>query len=69
MSGRALRRLPVLVLARYISLGPTGNSDCLEDTSMQPNGHQRGSGPNMDVWLDIMERAIVEQANEQGRLS
>ena len=69
MSGRALRRLPVLVLARYISIGQTGSNDNpITSTNMQPNGHPRGLSANLDVWLDMMERVIIEQANEHGRL-
>ncbi|KAJ7095198.1 P-loop containing nucleoside triphosphate hydrolase protein [Mycena belliarum] len=66
MSGRALRRLPVLALARYIGTGhltihsdgaPTANS------ARKPN-----AGADVDVWLEGMEKVVKEQAKEHERL-
>ncbi|KAF7331799.1 AAA domain-containing protein [Mycena kentingensis (nom. inval.)] len=58
MSGRALRRLPVLALARYIGVcHPTSSS-----------GNRKQGGADVDVWLDGMEKVIVEQATEKEKL-
>lgn len=61
MSGRSLRRLPVLALARYIGIGNVSQSST----------HMEGidGGADVDRWLDGMERVVKEQAQEQERLS
>ena len=73
MSGRSLRRLPVLAHARYI-----GTLPMLSRTSAQVNGatktkrnglaaENRGAGSAVEVWLDAMERVIDSQASERER--
>lgn len=64
MSGRALRRLPVLALARYLGLG---------STSYRGEGSAQHSAPvqsaaDIDVWLDGMEQVIQEQMKEREHL-
>ncbi|KAJ7283884.1 P-loop containing nucleoside triphosphate hydrolase protein [Mycena rebaudengoi] len=59
MSGRALRRLPVLALARYIG---TGNIH----STVTANGANKGA--DVDVWLEGMEKVVREQAKELERL-
>ncbi|TRM68305.1 P-loop containing nucleoside triphosphate hydrolase protein [Schizophyllum amplum] len=57
LSGRALRRLPVLALARYISTGSIS----------APGGKRRGVA--VEVWLEGMEKVVREQEKELQRLS
>lgn len=64
MSGRSLRRLPVLAHARHIGTMP----------HMVPRrgGHAQGTtstqGTDVMVWLDAMEKAVDGQATERGHL-
>ncbi|KAJ7068074.1 P-loop containing nucleoside triphosphate hydrolase protein [Mycena amicta] len=64
MSGRALRRLPVLALARYIGVGylvpPTTSSAAL--------GTHKQTGADVDVWLDGMEKVIRDQGLEKEKM-
>ncbi|KAJ7638612.1 P-loop containing nucleoside triphosphate hydrolase protein [Roridomyces roridus] len=61
LSGRALRRLPVLALARYIGIGHlTGPPTA--------NGARKGAGADVNVWLEGIEKVVKEQAKEQERL-
>lgn len=62
MSGRALRRLPVLALARYIGVGSLGNA---YGASQAPNGR---SGAPVEVWLAGMEKAVSDQGMQQEKL-
>jgi pachytene checkpoint protein 2 len=76
MSGRALRRLPVLALAKHM-----GNGIAFSNLSVSgrgatqtnlTNGHALNpvsvGGGDVEVWLDGMESVIKEQATEHGRL-
>ena len=73
MSGRALRRLPVLALARYIGVGhlyiprfefkAPASSQAVSDPLTEGN-----RGADVEVWLDGMERAVEEQAEGRVRL-
>ncbi|GJE84624.1 AAA family ATPase [Phanerochaete sordida] len=70
MSGRSLRRLPVLAHARYI-----GTMAMLPPTSLSPrtNGtsgknHQKGPGTDVLVWLNAMENVVDGQAVEREHL-
>lgn len=76
MSGRALRRLPVLALARYIGIGTT--STALAMKPGQPNGTKTGQlgshgasigGAEVVIWLDAMERVVQEQISESAKLA
>ena len=71
MSGRSLRRLPVLAHARYIGTLPSA----LARASARPNGptkssdyEPRGGGAAVETWLDAMERVVESQATERARL-
>ena len=58
MSGRALRRLPVLALACYIGIGQISLTN--------PDG--RSSGADVEIWLQAMERVVQEKAMELEKL-
>ncbi|TBU48473.1 P-loop containing nucleoside triphosphate hydrolase protein [Dichomitus squalens] len=68
MSGRSLRRLPVLAHARYIGTLPTLPAH----QSSRPNGISKhhpasGGGTAVETWLDAMERVVQAQATERSR--
>ncbi len=58
MSGRALRRLPVLALARYIGIGQISSSN--------PDG--RNTGADVEIWLQGMETVVQEKVIELEKL-
>ncbi|KAM5535663.1 hypothetical protein V8D89_010650 [Ganoderma adspersum] len=69
MSGRSLRRLPVLAHARYIGTLPA----VTPRTAARPNGVSKqpltsGRGTTVETWLDAMERVVQAQATERTRL-
>lgn len=53
MSGRTLRRLPVLAHARYIGLS---------------SGGSRGGGTDPEVWLEAMAKALTDTQGEQAKV-
>lgn len=73
MSGRALRKLPVLALARYIGVGhlyisrfeskAPSPSQIVSDSLVEKN-----RGVDVELWLDGMERTVEEQAEGKERL-
>ena len=69
MSGRALRRLPVLALARYIGIGhlliPRLASS--QAAPYPPTDLEGNRGADVEVWLDGMEKAVEEQAEGRER--
>jgi len=75
MSGRALRRLPVLAHARFISLGYTYPTLAATDPAQQTvNGlgashapGPSGLGTQVEVWLNAMEKVVEGQAGELKR--
>lgn len=71
MSGRALRRLPVLALARYIGIGNlTLPSHAATTSAPKANGRTArvAGGADVDMWLEGMEKVIQEQALELEKL-
>jgi pachytene checkpoint protein 2 len=77
MSGRSLRRLPVLAHARYISLGyvspaivPTTDSS-LQNATDGPGTVNApgpsGLGTQVEGWLEAMEKVVDGQAGELKR--
>jgi pachytene checkpoint protein 2 len=57
MSGRSLRRLPVLAHARYIG------------TSIAMQRRNADSGvTDVSIWLEAMEKVVDAQGIERGRL-
>lgn len=75
MSGRSLRRLPVLAHARYIgtlSMLAPRLTNGTHGTKMKPRSgypqDARGSPTKVEVWLDAMERVVDGQAVERNRL-
>lgn len=74
MSGRALRRLPVLALARYIGIGASSTVSALSapTKTSKINGVNNGvknTGAAVGVWLDAMEKVVKDQAFEHEKLS
>lgn len=80
MSGRALRRLPVLALARYISSSVGGQSvrqkdeaDSASDEKLA-NENQGSSkrlsfrASDVDVWLEAMNNVLREHKEEHSML-
>lgn len=73
MSGRALRRLPVLALAHYIGIGhlcvPRRELKAPASPQTVPDLLAEGNkGADVEVWLDGMERAVEEHAEGRERL-
>ena len=72
MSGRLLRRLPVLAHARFISLGFPSPQNATIDSAGQKNRASNAPGPGglgtqVEVWLDAMEKVVQSQAGELKR--
>lgn len=71
MSGRSLRRLPVLAHAKYIgsmgTLAPKHPRN--HGSSAHSKSQQSGSGTDVLVWLDAMDRVVESQATERERLN
>lgn len=96
MSGRALRRLPVLALARYIGIGFTVsssvsapsvpslpafglgsrkgsvNGDTKKGSGAKEEGKGKvlrveGGGAEAEIWLDGMEKVIIDSGEEVKR--
>lgn len=61
LSGRALRRLPVLALARYIGIGVSTSSttSTLNNSRFQTDVH---------LWLDAMKKVLDDRAADHGKL-
>ena len=69
MSGRSLRRLPVLAHARYIGTLPTLSVRQASRPNGLPKHHPKaGAGTAVETWLDAMERVVQAQATERSRL-
>ncbi|KAF8897281.1 P-loop containing nucleoside triphosphate hydrolase protein [Infundibulicybe gibba] len=73
MSGRALRRLPVLALARYIGIGtrPTltkGSTNPGMPKSSKQNDKMGVVAADVDIWLEGMEKVIKDQCGELEKL-
>ncbi|KAJ7179324.1 P-loop containing nucleoside triphosphate hydrolase protein [Mycena filopes] len=65
MSGRALRRLPVLALAQHIGIGGL----IVPSNTTAVNGARKpATGADVDAWLDGMEKVVRDQAKEHERL-
>jgi pachytene checkpoint protein 2 len=76
MSGRSLRRLPVLAHARYISLGYASPPIAAIDSAAQKTVNDprasnapgpSGLGTQVEVWLNAMEKVVEGQAGELKR--
>jgi len=66
MSGRALRRLPVLALADYIGVMPARRTGTTGKSSPETEGR---SGTEVEIWLDGMEKVVNEQASQLKKFS
>ena len=74
MSGRSLRRLPVLAHARYIGgiamLPPRPHGDSRTYTNGVNGKSKRvGLGTDVSMWLDAMDKVVEGQATERERLN
>jgi pachytene checkpoint protein 2 len=75
MSGRSLRRLPVLAHARYISLGYTFSALTATDSAhkaVNGSGTPNAPGPSglgtpVEVWLNAIESVVEGQGGELKR--
>ncbi|KAI9001223.1 P-loop containing nucleoside triphosphate hydrolase protein [Trametes punicea] len=74
MSGRSLRRLPVLAHARYIGALPstaprvTAKVNGVSKKGTPSGQSSSGGGAAVETWLDAMERVVDDQATERSRL-
>ncbi|KAF9246966.1 P-loop containing nucleoside triphosphate hydrolase protein [Melanogaster broomeanus] len=67
LSGRALRRLPVLALARYINAGVSAS--CIAASPSPDGPSPKGAfQTSINVWLDAMEKVVNDRAAEHGKL-
>ena len=64
MSGRALRRLPVLAHARYIGTMPLVESHYSGGEHTTANKH----GTDAIAWLEAMQKVVDAQTIERGHL-
>lgn len=75
MSGRALRRLPVLALARYIGVGHPciprlkSNVPAPSHAGIADPLTEGSKGADVKVWLDGMEKAVEELAEGRKNLT
>ncbi len=69
MSGRSLRRLPVLAHARYIgTMAPLGSLYTAGTTGARGKlGGFSSTATDVSVWLDAMENVVQKQALERER--
>ncbi|KAG6880055.1 hypothetical protein C0992_006867 [Termitomyces sp. T32_za158] len=65
---RALRRLPVLALARYIGIGNVYNSN-MSASSKASSGSSSIGATDVDAWLDGMEKVVQDQTLQLQRLN
>ncbi|KAL4076036.1 P-loop containing nucleoside triphosphate hydrolase protein [Scleroderma yunnanense] len=65
LSGRALRRLPVLALAQYINGGVRVSNAVSSSNEMPPNGRFQ---TDTNVWLDAMTKVVNNRRVEHGNL-
>lgn len=69
MSGRSLRRLPVLAHARYIGTLPaTAPRPTSRPNDALKQHFTSGRGTAVETWLEAMERVVQAQATELTRL-
>lgn len=69
MSGRTLRRLPVLAHARYIGTTAADGDD--DDASSSDDDHEAHDGddaPTAGQWIAAMERVIGDEQEQIGKL-
>lgn len=61
MSGRALRRLPVLAHARYIGFIPTAKS--------KSGSKGQGSSVPVEAWLKAMQKVIADESASRAKFT
>ncbi len=69
MSGRSLRRLPVLAHARFIGTLPAAAPRATPRANgVKAPAPPQVTGATVETWLDAMERVVQTQATERSRL-
>lgn len=75
MSGRSLRRLPVLAQARHMGMlailppRPSPSRAGLPAGGMAKHAKQGSAATDVEMWLEAMERVVDAQALERERLA
>ncbi|KAG6833768.1 hypothetical protein H0H87_001200 [Tephrocybe sp. NHM501043] len=69
LSGRALRRLPVLALARYIGIGNVGTFPSSAGPTKGQPSYSFTVSADIDTWLDGMEKVVQDQTKELQRVN
>lgn len=73
MSGRALRRLPVIAMARFIGLGnvpfSSSSTSASKGPKPEPSASLQTGAAQVEQWLDGMEAVVKDQAKELDRLA
>lgn len=70
MSGRALRRLPVMAMARFIGVGNVPfSSSAGKGPKPEPSASLQTGAAQVEQWLDGMEAVVKDQAKELDRLA
>ncbi|KAF9076398.1 P-loop containing nucleoside triphosphate hydrolase protein [Rhodocollybia butyracea] len=68
MSGRALRRLPVLALAKYIGAGSMISSNASESNGKSRTNNSTFQSADVDTWLSGMENVVLDQGKQRESL-
>ena len=74
MSGRALRRLPVIAMARFIGVGnvpfsSSSSTSAVKGPNTEPSASLQTGAVQVEQWLDGMEVVVKEKAKELDRLA
>ena len=73
MSGRALRRLPVIAMARFIGVGnvtfSSSSTSVVKGPNTEPSASLQTGAVQAEQWLDGMEAVVKDKAKELDRLA
>ena len=73
MSGRALRRLPVIAMARFIGVGnvtfSSSSTSAVKGPITEPSASLQTGAVQVEQWLDGMEVVVKDKAKELDRLA
>ena len=73
MSGRALRRLPVIAMARFIGVGnvpfSSSSTSAVKGPNTEPSASLQTGAVQVEQWLDGMEVVVKDKAKELDRLA
>ncbi len=67
MSGRTLRRLPVLAHARYVSMAAADSID-YGPVSDQHEDEDEDAGTTVEVWIEAMEKVVADEGEQMKKL-